>query len=499
VVTCEESTLKSTFSAVLLAALPGAALAVATLMGTAAAAPPSPSGPAQTSSMPAAPLGPTFPSSVDLNGMWDLDVAALASGPKPKSMRILFLQIGNGVIGMLSGGEGPVPVGAAWLKSESPAAPEMKVVVVQLAPAGGIEWVESTLKLQDSEHLIIGGWMHFGRSMKRTEPVERCDPHGTLHGSAEEAFARGQLYSMVFNDAVADACWSRMSAEGNYEPAEVHYAYALWKGIGVAQDTAQAFSRFQTLSMRGSRFAAYDLAQMFATGRGAPASSQRTRYWLHRSRYLNAANVPDWANETAAPCDLANPQGVNAPRAFVQGRVAYQARALPLAACWFQVSAAQNYPKAKMYLGILYGLGLGVERDPKRGFAYMEESTKTKEPFALLYLAGFYRYGVGTERNLAQANYLERVVLEDFPNGMQMLSQVSGATEPSMQDTALINNWLGHEFGGCPTTHARLTEEELAACDRAKEDSLMGMIMNFGRGTHTMEQPEEIFPELERW
>jgi hypothetical protein len=65
--------------------------------------------------------------------------------------------------------------------------------------------------------------------------------------------------------------------------------------------------------------------------------------------------------------------------AFAQARVAYEARALPLAACWFQVAAnslvtdmlptvADVSQRANVYLGILYVFGLGVEKNPVSSF-----------------------------------------------------------------------------------------------------------------------------------
>jgi hypothetical protein len=117
---------------------------------------------------------------------------------------------------------------------------------------------------------------------------------------------------------------------------------------------------------------------MFAAGDGVFRSAQRAKYWNERANKIdphyvhNKDNlpIPGWALETSGPCDGANPSRQNAEQAFVKGRVAYEARALKFAGCWFHISADQGNLRAKVYLGILYAFGFGVEKDPQAGFNY---------------------------------------------------------------------------------------------------------------------------------
>jgi len=149
-----------------------------------------------------------------------------------------------------------------------------------------------------------------------------------------------------------------------------------------------------------------------------PRSLQRSRYWLARANKASdnlqyGDPVPGWAKDTAGDCDPSNPTHANAQQAFIQGRVAFQVWEAPLAACWMQVSAAQEHLRAKIYVALFYLLGLGVKQDLPRGFSSMEALAYTKDGFANMHLAGFYRYGIGTSRNDTPVNFLERMVLQN--------------------------------------------------------------------------------------
>jgi TPR repeat protein len=475
---------------------------------------PRPNPPVPPPSVPIPAPGSPSPSAsapFDLNGIWQFPGGVIPGGATWSPLKILIVQVGNGLVGTLLEGDTDVPPGAVWMISDGPVSNNPGVYIRQRKHLGGLVWGATDLQIFDLSHFSVGGHLKFTRLTRNTIYEGSCPSRSSFHGSPEEALARGTLYLLVLKDEKTAACWTRTSADAGNRDAQDAYAYDLWKGIGVPQNLPEALSRFQRSAMQGSFYAAEDLADMFAKGEGVPVSNQRARYWRTRMNYTATSlpnydknAVPGWARETAGDCDPAKPLAVNAGQAFIQGRVAYQARALPLAACWLQISAAQGFARAKTYLGLMYAFGLGVQKDQPRAFSLIEEVAKTKDPWATMYLAGFYRYGIGTEQNLAQANYLERWVLQVADRGLDVYNQVmgSGPRPTTDEDRQDIADWTALGMTQCPPITISSTSTDVQAhydCERAKDGSTFGLLAKVFRPHPTLEAPEELLPEFRAW
>jgi TPR repeat protein len=452
------------------------------------------------------------PSTMDLNGVWQYSGPGF--GPRETRPKVLFVQLRSALVGVLLEGAVPVPLGYVWLESRGPVGKISEVTMEQWTNSGTSDWAVGDLHLEDPDHVRVGDLMPFTRIERRTVQEQPCDIRNPGHISAEEAEARATIYDVYFQDVTAGTCWMRVGADQGSRPAQESYAVKLWKGEGVAQDINQAFLRFQKLAMQGSYYAAGNLGLMFANGAGTLKSKQRSSYWLERAHRIDPHilhapdNVPTprWAKETASDCAPGNPSGANAEQAFLQGRVAYQARALPPAACWFQISAAQGLPRAKIYLGILYAFGLGVEKDPARGFAYMQEAAQTNDGFALMYLGSFYRFGIGTSADRERDNYLERKVLQEDKRGFDIYTQVLGLKPPRESWDEAFERARGytrvpsrcHDRSATPSGESFERYEK--ECLKAQDDAEAAMLFSLApRVKSIVDYPEEIFPELVAW
>jgi TPR repeat protein len=310
------------------------------------------------------------------------------------------------------------------------------------------------------------------------------------------------MYAIDFKDEPTGACWYRIgAAQGNAE-AQSSYGWALLGGHGVAKDPVQAFAWFQKGAMQGSYNSAKHLSQMFAAGEGVPRSDQRSRYWaaraelidpnfLHRKDFLP---VPQWAADTSAGCESSNPSHADEPAAFREGRVAFEARAFEIAACWFQISQRLGSMKANVYLGILNMYGLGVPKNPSAGFQYMQKAADANDAMALMYLANFYRYGMGTKADPNRGAALVNKALH-APNGLDALMRVQGTLlSPEEAGSAVVK--------GLSAASAEDTCTDLNAMERDKskvrdcnqtQGWFTGLLARPAK--HTVEHPEEILPE----
>lgn len=66
---------------------------------------------------------------------------------------------------------------------------------------------------------------------------------------------------------------------------------------------------------------------------------------------------------------------------------------------WFKLSSSQGNAYALFYLGTMYKIGVGLEKDLKKAFLLYSESAEKGLSIAQYYLGDMYQYGVGTTVN----------------------------------------------------------------------------------------------------
>ncbi len=442
--------------------------------------------------------------SSDLSGVWQSDHPASGHLEFPP-VKFVIVQIKNEFVGILLESQPFLPAGYPYLKGTYSSAESSKVDVQGFTDRGIVQWFSGTLRVVDRDHFEVGKQKAaFVRLSKGTPGDVPCNANNPSHVSWGEALARGWLHTKLKDDG-AGACWFRIGAEQGKAGAQMWYGSALLFGTGVAKNPVQAVSWLQKSAMQGSYGAALDLAHMFAAGEDLPKSEQRANYWSVRAELINPdvvhrkdfLPIPRWATDIAGPCDASNPSHANAGAAFNAGRVAYEARALDMAACWFQISQSQGMMRANVYLGILNMFGLGVPRNPTAGFDFMKKAADANDAFALMYLANFYRYGIGTKRDPNQGFALVQKAMK-APNGLDAFMHVQGTMLNKNEVVAAVSSGLSAESDEetCNDLNALDQHSNLRPPTRdctQTQDWFIGLATR--RAKHTVEHIEEIFPE----
>ncbi len=475
----------------------------------------------------------------DPDGIWQRPTDA----PQQPFQKILIVVIENQIVGINIDRFAFLPPGMEYLQGTASSANSFNILAMGTVDTSGITNSKvaqspTTLTIIDDDHFQIAKSVTFTRVSKSSGGNPACDANNPSHVSGNEALARGLIYDYFLKDARAAVCWYRISADEGNAQGELNTAAALANGVGgVAKDHVKSFAWLQKSAMHGNDLAAGDLSHEFSTGEVVPRSEQRSKYWAARAE-LNDTRwfhqqvflpVPSWASDIAGPCDPSHPLQVSsnktdgtslsdykadgAPRswrgsaqAFAHGRVAYEARALGLAACWFQVAAnspvidvlptvADVNQRANVYLGIQYAFGLGVEKNPVRGFEYMKKAADAGDKFGLMYLANFYRYGIGTKPDMNQASALIDKVMKSG-EGLDAFMRVQGTllTGDEALQTAISGlsaiaqgTTCKSEIGGGGVTY-------LKDCVDHAEQWAVGH-MGGRPARHTIDHPEEIWPE----
>jgi TPR repeat protein len=431
----------------------------------------------------------------DLIGIWRQEVG---THPETIPIKLLIAALGKEVVGINLEQVPSLAPGTPFLKGTYPS-PDSRVDIQGFTDRGLVKWYSGTLKFNDPDHFQIAGKIEFTRISRGTPGNVPCDLRNPSRISGAEALARGWLYTHLKDDATA-ACWFHVGADQGFAEAQMWYATDLIFGTGVAKNLAQAVPWLQKSAMQGSYGAARDLAQIFNTGEGLPKSEQRSKYWQVRAELNDGGFVhtkdflpiPRWATEKSGACEPSNPSHSNAAAAFMAGRVAYEARALGIAACWFQISAAQGNMRANVYLGILYIFGLGVERNQSAGFKYMETAAKTNDAFALMYLANFYRYGIGTKPDQNQGSLLAQKALR-APDGLDAFMHVQGTLLSAGEVASAVTRGLSaaSDEDTCTELNAMQRDKSKVPDCRQTQDWFLGLMARPAK--HTVEHIEEIF------
>jgi TPR repeat protein len=466
--------------------------------------------PAATS--PPAMTSPTPPVNLELSGIWERSGGAAGAVTK-LTQKILLVELGNDIEAVEIEGNPAVDDGADYLSGTVFTNGTIGGSVEERNAYGALGLTHEDLHFDDPNHLRVGDTIAFTRTSKLAVREETCDPSNPSHMSAPEALAIATIY-VQRNTPEVGTCWFYIAAMQGNRSARESYAAALIFGTGVQKDLDQAFFWTQSLAMEGSYSAALNLAAFFGGGQGVPASAQRVKFWKARAGYLNpevahnASNPrPSWAVDTSPPCESSNPSHADKNLAFAHGRIAYEARAIAAAACWFQISADEGHVRAQVYLGIIYAFGFGLTPDPTRGFQIMYAAAKAHDLFAMMYLANFYRYGIGTPIDMNQGYALVSAVVQ-ADGGPDVYTQVQGTQMSLASALGALANMLPTISAGsqsCENTSRYPTEAEVdqyRACQAASAGApatILGQLATANPAHHTVETPEEIFPEYLQW
>jgi TPR repeat protein len=372
-----------------------------------------------------------------------------------------------------------------------------------------VKYQPGNLTVIDADHFRLDHIGLYHRTSKASVTDIPCDPKKPSTLSAEDAFERGDAFRRG-NDQITANCWLYVAALADNAEAEASYAESLMLGLGVEKDPDQAFVWAQRSGMHGNYLGASMLAKIFDEGIGAPPSEQRHAYWLAHMFGLSPGVVHDahnnttrnWMLDYSTPCELTNPDHLSAMDALKRGRVAYQARALQTAHCWFRISAEQGNTKAWTYLGLQSAFGMGVRENTKNGFNYMAQAAKDGDVYARVYLANFYRYGIGTPVDEGAGGAIISIVMRNA-EGQDAFAHVQGtflntdqslaagiqlAVDADQEQSCREAAEYQRQHPGEPQQHLKCSDAAADAIMRGKDSA-----------HHTIDTPEELYPEKPMW
>ncbi len=150
----------------------------------------------------------------------------------------------------------------------------------------------------------------------------------------------------------------RSEAEAGSAIAQYNLANLYADGKGVPQDDDEAAKWYLAAAEQDLPEAQYNLGVLYQLGRGVPQDSAQTLRWFFKAA--------DEGNHIGAQHGLAvmYATGRGVTRDYAQ------------AAKWFKRAAVQDHMDSKYNLGILYAQGLGVQADPSTAYVWFSLAAK---------------------------------------------------------------------------------------------------------------------------
>ncbi|ESQ75778.1 hypothetical protein ABAC402_07370 [Asticcacaulis sp. AC402] len=208
------------------------------------------------------------------------------------------------------------------------------------------------------------------------------------YGDAEAQYEMGRAYLLgqgVPRDTAQAADWLRKSAEQGYGPAQVMFGFLYEDGEGVPRDDVQAYT-WRTLSLLVPR-AVIDKDGRIAAGNdllGAKlTAAQMAQAEAQIKAWKPAPLTPDQQVSAAIDSVKVNPihETLNVLRPLAEG----------------------GHVRAQYLLGALYGVGMGMPRDPATAIVWYQKAAEQGHPVAQYMLGLAYQKGEDLAKDDAAA------------------------------------------------------------------------------------------------
>ena len=213
-----------------------------------------------------------------------------------------------------------------------------------------------------------------------------------------------QLYQLWFLDAIkADPALAKAAAAAD------------------AGRQKEALDRYLILAKKGNVWAAYQVGERYANGRGTARNPQLAVGWLHPA--AEAGFGP--ALMLLAELLESDPVVQNKRGAAV-----------------YYLKAMETFPKARYRLALMYLNGDPFEKDDQKAAALAITAGMTGLPDAQYLYGTMLRDGVGVEANpAASVSWFRMAARAGLPNAQLMLSQAYGTGNGTLENPALALDW----------------------------------------------------------
>lgn len=110
---------------------------------------------------------------------------------------------------------------------------------------------------------------------------------------------------------------------------------------------------------------------------------------------------------------------------------------------WYQRAAKQGYPRAQRNLGLMYGLGRGIQKDDYKAFKWIQKAAKQGHAKAQNNLGAMYLKGKGTQRDYRQAfKWLQKAAKQGNARAQYIVGVMYKNGEGTRKDKIKARKWL---------------------------------------------------------
>jgi TPR repeat protein len=236
----------------------------------------------------------------------------------------------------------------------------------------------------------------------------------------------------VPRDDALCARWWRAAADNGVADAQKNMGSLYFSGRGVPLDYQQSMYWYLKAAEQDHPHAQQYVALGYERGLGLPKDPDKARYWTERVKEHPGVN-------TAVVFKDSYQQPGNEPKT--------DADLFRL----FEAQAQKGNPRAQFYIGVAYGSGVGVSKDPQRAYQWIRKAAETGVASAQTNLGLMYMLGDGIPADAGEAQKWFLIAKQGDSEMAGYLAQLNGADlKPGdrARAEAAAGTWAGARSSG---------------------------------------------------
>jgi TPR repeat protein len=282
------------------------------------------------------------------------------------------------------------------------------------------------------------------------ELVQQGDPASACYLGKMYAAGQGGLPE----DNIEAFRLYEIAASNNYAEAQYELARMYAEGRGTLEDADEAAKWYESAARNGHAEAQYQVAE---------SEFNKAVFWLKQSanddvddgrvvEERRKSDLGEYSRHIARAMELyqkSAEQGLSDAQ-YARGRLFASGegsvRDFKEAVRYYQMAAAQGHVGALFYLGLMYHAGLGVQKDMSKAIQCYEKSADKGHTGAQFYLGNCYRFGDGVARDTAKGEMYYKKVL----NPVAKSGWKEADAEAKVSRMPVSNEWLSQvarEYG----------------------------------------------------
>ena len=253
------------------------------------------------------------------------------------------------------------------------------------------------------------------------------------------------------------ALWCRKAAEQGDAMAQYNLAAMYANGRGVPKDYREAMRWYRKAAEQGDASAQCNLGLMYENGRGVPKDDREAVLWYRKAAeqgnamaqynlglmYGNGRGVPQDDREAVLWYRKAAEQGEAAAQSDL-GVMYGNGKGVPQddgeAVLWYRKAAEQGFAIAQFNLGLMYGDGSGVPQDDSEAVLWYRKAAEQGYAIAQFNLGIMYANGDGVPKDYVQAYaWANRAAAQGHMSARELRTVLSGYMTWTQIAEAVLN------------------------------------------------------------